>query len=64
MNIVLYRIQTWTAERRKALLAFFLPILVTLAARYGLALTDEQITALVVLITSTAVYAAPNQTKG
>lgn len=63
MNIVLYRIQVWVAQRRKAFVALLVPVVVTLAARHGFDLSEAQIMALVALLTPAAVYSVPNKEK-
>jgi len=64
MNIVLYRLQVWIAQRRKAIVALVVPVVVTLAARHGLDLTEAQIMALVALLTPAAVYGVTNEQEG
>jgi uncharacterized membrane protein (DUF441 family) len=64
MNIAIYRLQVWVAQRRKAVVALVVPVVVTLAARHGLDLTEAQIMALVALLTPAAVYNIPNQQEG
>jgi uncharacterized membrane protein (DUF441 family) len=61
VNIVLYRLQVWIAQRRKAIVALIVPVVVTLAARNGFDLTEAQIMALVALLTPAAVYGVTNE---
>jgi len=64
VNYVIYRLQVWVAQRRKAIVALVVPVVVTLAARHSLDLTEAQIMALVALLTPVAVYNTTNQQEG
>ncbi len=47
-------------ERKKAIAAFVVPIVVFYLARFGLPLTDEQCVALATIITGVVVHEVPN----
>jgi uncharacterized membrane protein (DUF441 family) len=64
LDIALEWVGRWVAHRRKALIAFTVPVVVAVAARHGLDLSDEQIMALVAILSTGAVYAVPNREQG
>lgn len=64
MSIIFYRLGVWASQRRKALVALVVPVVVTVAASYGLELTEPQIMALVALFSAGAVYSVPNREQG
>lgn len=65
MNVVLYRVQVWVAQRWKAITALVVSALTGWATQRGFDLTDAQVTAIVSVLTALGVYLAPkNKPQG
>ena len=54
------RLKRWARARRKALAAVAVPVIVFVAARYGLSLDVEAVAALTALISGAVVHQVPN----
>jgi hypothetical protein len=65
VNYVLHHVKVWAEQRSKSIAALLVPVVVLLAARAGLDLSDQQVAALVVILTPLGVYSAPaNREQG
>lgn len=60
MNALLATLAAWYRPRRKAIAALAVPLLVALAARYGLELDPGAVTALTAILTGAAVHQISN----